>query len=68
MRFRPGVLLPEATALQSQSTAIDLGPLAARAEYLFTWHLPQDAPIKAKIDKFYVDTGGGEGGRVYRVR
>ena len=66
--FRPGVLLPEATALQSQSTAIDFGPLAARAEYLFTWHLPQDAPIKAEIDKFYVDTGGGEGGRVYRVR
>src|SRR5216684_284466 len=59
VKFRPGVLLPEASALQSQSTAIDFGPLAARAEYLFTWHLPQDAPIKAGIDKFYIDTGGG---------
>jgi hypothetical protein len=66
--FRPGVLLPEAAALQSQSTAFDLGPIAARAEYLFTWHLPPDAPVRSEIDNFYVDIGGGEGGRVYRVR
>ncbi len=68
IKFRPDVLLPESYALQSQSSGIDLAPFPARAEYLFTWHLPQETPLKSEIDKYYAGIGGGTGGRVYRVR
>jgi hypothetical protein len=68
VKFRLGVLLPEALALQSQSSGIDLAPFTTRAEYLFTWHLPAETQLRSEIDKYYDDIGGGEGGRVYRVR
>lgn len=64
---RPGVPVLEAVALQSQNSG-DLAPFPQHAEYLFTWHLPQDSPLMREIDRYYVETGGGEGGRVYYVR
>lgn len=67
VKFRLGIPALEAVALQSQNSG-DLAPFPAHAEYVFTWHLPPDSPVMREIEKYYVEIGGGEGGRVYYVR
>lgn len=63
------------TATVKLPAVVDVGAGAVNAdisayavEYVFTWHIPADAPVAAQIARDYDVVSDIEGGRVYRRR
>ena len=63
IRFRPGVIAPD-IPMGPRAGELDLTAYLPRAMYVFTWHIPNEAPVMRQIEAHYAEVGGAEGAGV----
>lgn len=52
-RFREAVPRPSIHALETAPHDYDVGAFAAQVDYIYTWKMPADAPVAARIAEHY---------------
>jgi hypothetical protein len=67
IRYRPGTALPDVPGIEDRPGLVNLdsGPAA---DYVFTWMMPADAPVAAKLAKDFDLRVSRNGARLYERR
>lgn len=68
VRFREGVTQPDQFLVEADPANLDVEPWAPFAQYVFTWHMPPDAPLFARLDRHYKLLEISNEARIYRRR
>ncbi len=66
IRFRDGRSAPPFETIGVHAGEADLGPWLSAVPYVFTWHVPDDAPAVEQLRRSHAAIGGADGGVVYR--
>lgn len=66
IRFRDGVAAPAIETIGVHAGDVDIAPYIGNVPYVFTWHVPDDAPVVEQLRKSHAAIGGSDGGVVYR--
>ena len=60
--------LPAVADVGAGAVDADVSAYVPVTEYIFTWHIPADAPVAMRLARDYDVASDAEGGRVYRRR
>jgi len=66
IRFKSGIPPIPIYSIEARTAALTIAPFAPRAQYIFTWQLPQYSPIERDIETHYRRVYAVSGARVYR--
>ena len=64
-RFQPDVQRPAIHAIETAPGEYDPAPLAAKVDYVYTWKMPADAPLAARLAEHYAVAAEQGDARLY---
>jgi hypothetical protein len=66
IRYSPTFPAPDLFAIEARPGGIDIRMYQSRAEYVFTWMMPDRAPVVAGLTKHYRLVSSDQRGKLYR--
>ncbi|HYS54901.1 MAG TPA: hypothetical protein VER58_14180 [Thermoanaerobaculia bacterium] len=66
IRFKPGIPSIPIYSIEAGPAVLPIAPFAPRAQYIFTWQMPEYSPIEKDIEAHYRRAYALHGARVYR--
>ena len=68
VRYRDAERMHGVESIANNATDFPVERMTAFAEYVFTWHMPNDAPVLARLDNSYKLLAISDEARIYRRR